>query len=82
MTSADPAAGIPSEEVSVGGRDHPALVWTAQDDADPRRRTVFGTEDAARRFAAGVPDWSVFSDQDERWRPITGQPTAAEPTPG
>jgi len=70
-----------SEDVSVGARGHAALMWMAQDDADPRRRTVFGTEDAARRFAAGVPGWSVFSDRDERWRPITGQPAAAEPTP-
>jgi len=50
--------------------------------ADPRRRTVFGTEDAARRFAEGLQGWSVFSDRDDRWRPITGQPPPAEPTPG
>ena len=37
------------------------LVWMTQDDADSRRRMVFGTEDAVRRFAAGVRGWSVFS---------------------
>lgn len=48
----------------------------AQDDQNPRRRAVFGTEEAARRFAEALPTWSTFPDGDERWLPITGHPEA------
>lgn len=53
-------------------------MWMAQDDTNPRRRTAFGSEEAARRFAEAIPGWSVFSNQDDRWRPVTGR-TEAEP---
>ena len=68
---------LPGGTVGAGGDD--AGMWMALDDANPRRRAVFGSEDAARRFAAGVPGWSVFSDRDERWAPITGRPGGASP---
>lgn len=50
--------------VGVCGDD--AGMWMTQDDADPRRRIAFGSENAARRFASEVPGWSVFSDRDGR----------------
>lgn len=49
-------------------------MWMAQDNANPRRRCAFGTEEAARSYVDGLGGWSAFSDEDQRWRTITGLP--------
>jgi hypothetical protein len=58
---------------------HHGGVWVASDDNNPIRRIAFGSRDAAEAFAAGLTAWSVFSDQDQRWRSVTGRPPTSEP---
>jgi len=54
-------------------------MWVTSDDSNPIRRIAFGTRESAESFAADLPGWSVFSDQDERWRPVEGRPSTRDP---
>lgn len=53
-------------------------MWVASDDSNPVRRIAFGARAAAEGFVAGLPGWSVFSDEDRRWRPMVGRPPEPE----
>ena len=46
--------------------------WLAIDDANPKRRIAFRTEEAAISFVAGLATWSGISADDPRTGPITG----------
>ena len=50
-------------------------MWIAIDPESPRRRTAFGTRDAADGFARQLePPWQVRPADDPDVPPITGRP--------
>ena len=67
--------------MSFGGPDEDERMWVASDDDNPVCRMAFGTETAAKAFAADLPGWSVFPDTDPRWRPPVGRPPQEDNSP-
>jgi hypothetical protein len=58
-------------------------LWFSPQRADTRYGLSEDTRSKGLRGLAqaglAATGWSAFSDHDEWWRPITGQPVAAEP---
>jgi len=64
---------------AVGVDHHHVRMWIAQDDRKPVRRISFGENRArAEQLAESLEGWSVRSDSDQHWLPVTGSPPASE----
>jgi|GEM_PF-5704614 len=50
-------------------------MWIAQDDRNQTRRISFGDDRSrAEQFVESLAGWSVRSDSDPGWLPLTGVP--------
>ncbi len=61
-------AMLPADQINAG----PAWTAVSGPGTPQRRRIAFTDEDAARRFAAGLPGWAAISSDDPEWEPLPG----------
>ena len=58
-------------------------MWNVQDDKNPARRISFGTNRTrADQFAESLEGWTVRSDSDPDWMPITGRTPGSDEATG